>query len=101
MNTNRTIFVISEGALRDVPQLDNNIELEIKGIENNIHVKQPFRTTILECVMDYCRIAYDIMPKEAAFTVVMERKDEIKVLNQWDFKGQNFLNVGDQMYFKY
>lgn len=93
MTHNRTIFVISEGALRDVPQLDVPIELEIKGYDTNINVKQPFRTTILECVMDYCRVAYDILPQESVFIVALERKDEIKFLNTWDWKEQNFLHV--------
>ncbi len=93
MKIHRTIFVISEGAFRNVPQLDSDIELEIKGIEKNIMVKQPFRTTVLECVMDYCRVAFDIMPKECAFTVVMEQRDEIRILNNWDQAEQNFLHV--------
>lgn len=90
---NRTVFIISAGTLRDVPQLDTPIELEIKGYEQNIQVKQPFRTTILECVMDYCRVAYDILPRDAALSVVLEQKGDIKILNGWDWKEQNFNHV--------
>ncbi|KAL0481359.1 hypothetical protein AKO1_012723 [Acrasis kona] len=94
---NRTIFTISEGALRSIPHLDNSMDLELKGYDQAINIKQPFRTTVLECVLDYCRIAYDILPQEAALAVALERNEQLTILNDWDWREQNFLHTSRKL----
>lgn len=72
-------------------------QTEIKNCSVPIPVQTPVRTTLIECVFDYCRIAFDVLPQEAQLSVAIEDCSSsaltLQLLNEWHWKEQSFLHV--------
>ena len=82
----------------------------MKNCSTAIPIQTPVRTTLIESVFDYCRIAYDVLPQEAQLSIALGLNDStlttaampqqsnraqqtLQFLNSWDWSQQSFLYV--------
>jgi hypothetical protein len=90
--THKTVFVLDNGPSFQLPcekvELDFHKNRMASGYIPPAPVVKTMWTCVVESVLEYCRIVWDIFPTEKLIRFVVSNQD-VRVLNSWNGKEQN------------